>query len=243
MIQLTGLRKAFHRVPVLRGVSLAVEPRQVVALLGPSGSGKSTLLRCVNFLERADAGRIRLGDLDLDARHAGRYEVLAARRRTAMVFQHYNLVRNKTALENVMEGLVVVRRLDRGEARARAEAVLERVGLADRRDHYPSQLSGGQQQRVGIARAIAMEPEAVLLDEPTSALDPELVGEVLGVIQSLAAEGMTMVVVTHEMTFAREIASRVVFMDEGRVVEAGSPAAVFDAAREERTRRFLEHIL
>jgi L-cystine transport system ATP-binding protein len=242
MIRLTGIRKAFHGVPVLRGVSLEVRPGEVVVILGPSGSGKSTLLRCVNFLERADAGTIQVGDLHVDAARAGGREVLEVRRRTAMVFQHYHLFRNKTVLENVTEGLRVVRQLAPGEARLRAEAILSKVGLADRLAHFPSQLSGGQQQRAGIARAVAMEPEVILLDEPTSALDPELVGEVLQVVRALAQEGKTMVVVTHEMSFAREVATWVVFMDGGVVVEEGRPEEVIDGAREERTRRFLQRV-
>jgi L-cystine transport system ATP-binding protein len=242
MIRLDGIHKAFHAQPVLRGVSLRVEQGEAVVILGPSGSGKSTLLRCVNFLERADAGIIRIGDLEVDAALATRRDIAWLRRRTAMVFQHYHLFRNKTALENVMEGLLVVKRLPRAEARVRAEAVLGRVGLAARLGHYPSQLSGGQQQRVGIARALALEPEVILLDEPTSALDPELVGEVLEVIQGLVRDGLTLIVVTHEMGFAREVATRVVFMDDGQVVEEGTPAELFDRTREERTRRFLQRV-
>jgi L-cystine transport system ATP-binding protein len=242
VISLRDISKAFHGVPALRGVSLDVQEGETVAVLGPSGSGKSTLLRCVNFLERPDGGSIRVGDLTVEAARATRQEIALLRRRTAMVFQHYHLFRNKTVLENVMEGLLVVRRLPRHEARSRGEEVLARVGLAGRLGSYPSQLSGGQQQRVGIARALALQPEVILFDEPTSALDPELVGEVLDVMAALAGDGITMVVVTHEMRFAREAADRVVFLDEGRVVEEGSAEEVFEHARHERTRQFLQRV-
>jgi ABC-type polar amino acid transport system ATPase subunit len=240
MIRIEDLHKRFHRIEVLKGITLDVSRGDVVAILGPSGSGKSTLLRCINFLERPDRGTIRIGDLAVDARHARRSDAAALRRRTAMVFQHYHLFRNKTALENVMEGLLVVRRLPRAEAAARAEAVLERVGLATRLHHFPSQLSGGQQQRVGIARALAMEPEVILFDEPTSSLDPELVGEVLEVMKGLARDGLTMIVVTHEMGFARDVAGKVAFMDDGLVIEEGPPEQVFEHARHERTAQFLQ---
>jgi ABC-type polar amino acid transport system ATPase subunit len=242
MIRLEDVWKAFHRVPVLKGVSLQVQKGEVFVILGPSGSGKSTLLRCVNFLERPDGGTIRIGELSVDARHATKVQVAELRRRTAMVFQHYHLFRNKTALENVMEGLRVVKKLPAGEARARSEQVLRKVGLGARLGHFPSQLSGGEQQRVGIARALAMDPEVILFDEPTSALDPELVGEVLEVMKGLAREGMTMIVVTHEMGFAREVASRVVFMDDGMVVEEGSADDLFERSRHERTRQFLQRV-
>jgi L-cystine transport system ATP-binding protein len=242
VIRVTGIEKSFHHLKVLKGIDLAVAKGEVVVILGPSGSGKSTLLRCVNFLERPDRGTVQIGDLQVDARTAHRAEILALRRRTAMVFQQYALFRNKTALENVAEGLLVVKRLPPGEARARAEHHLEKVGLADRARHYPSQLSGGQQQRVGIARALAMDPEVILFDEPTSALDPELVGGVLEVMRSLACEGMTMIVVSHEMGFAREVASQAVFMDDGVIVEQGTPAELFEHTRHERTRRFLERV-
>jgi L-cystine transport system ATP-binding protein len=240
MIRVEGVHKRFHRVEVLKGITLEVARGEVVAILGPSGSGKSTLLRCINFLERPDRGVIRIGDLAVDAERAHRADVAALRRRTAMVFQHYHLFRNKTALENVMEGLLVVRRLPRAEAERRATAVLERVGLASRLRHFPSQLSGGQQQRVGIARALAMEPEVILFDEPTSSLDPELVGEVLDVMKGLARDGLTMIVVTHELGFARDVATRVAFMDDGQVVEEGPPEQLFDRSRHARTAQFLE---
>jgi L-cystine transport system ATP-binding protein len=239
MIRVEDVHKRFHRTEVLRGITLEVAKGEVVAILGPSGSGKSTLLRCINFLERPERGVIRIGELAVNAERARNADVGGVRRRTAMVFQHYHLFRNKTALENVMEGLLVVRRLPRAEAKARAEAVLARVGLASRLHHFPSQLSGGQQQRVGIARALAMEPDAILFDEPTSSLDPELVGEVLEVMKGLARDGLTMLVVTHEMGFARDVAGKVVFMDEGRIVEEGAPEQVFEHARHDRTAQFL----
>jgi L-cystine transport system ATP-binding protein len=242
MIQLNAIHKSFHHVPVLKGIDLRVGRGEVVVILGPSGSGKSTLLRCVNFLERADSGTIRIGDLTVDAARAQKAQIAQLRRATTMVFQNYNLFRNKTALDNVMEGLVTVRGLGREPARAKAEACLDQVGLASRLHFYPSQLSGGQQQRVGIARAMALDPEVILFDEPTSSLDPEVVGGVLEVMKTLARDGMTMIVVTHEMGFAREVASRVVFMDDGQVLETGSPEAVFEHARHERTIQFLRRV-
>jgi L-cystine transport system ATP-binding protein len=242
VIAVEDLHKSFHHVEVLRGIDLRVERGEVVVILGPSGSGKSTLLRCVNFLERPDRGIVRVGDVAIDARHVRRADVLAARRRTAMVFQQFHLFRNKTALDNVAEGLVVVKGLPAAEARRRALHHLEKVGLGDRTTHFPSQLSGGQQQRVGIARALAMEPEVILFDEPTSALDPELVGGVLDVMRGLARDGMTMIVVSHEVGFAREVATRAVFMDEGLVVEAGPPQELLERPRHERTLRFLRRV-
>ncbi|HWQ10019.1 MAG TPA: amino acid ABC transporter ATP-binding protein, partial [Holophaga sp.] len=219
MIQVSGLQKSFHHVPILRGIDLCVDKGEVVVILGPSGSGKSTLLRCINCLERADRGVIRIGDLSVDTARASRTQVAELRKRTTMVFQSYNLFRNKTALGNVMEGLVTVKGIPWEEARLRSQACLEKVGLSNRLAFYPSQLSGGQQQRVGIARAMAMDPEVILFDEPTSSLDPEIVGGVLEVMKTLARDGMTMIVVTHEMGFAREVSNKVVFMDEGRILE------------------------
>lgn len=242
MIALKNIHKSFHRTEVLKGIDLQVSRGGVVVVLGPSGSGKSTLLRCINFLERPNRGVIRLGDLQVDTEKASKTDILQLRRNTAMVFQHYHLFKNKTALENVMEGLLVVKKLPPEEARQKSAYFLEKVGLTNRADYFPSQLSGGQQQRVGIARALAMEPQVILFDEPTSALDPELVGEVLEVMKSLAREGMTMIVVTHEMSFAREVAGHVVFMDEGLIVEEGSPAQVFEETRTERARQFLQRV-
>ena len=242
MIKLTGIWKSFHHVPVLKGIDLEVNPGEVVVILGPSGSGKSTLLRCVNFLERADRGLIQLGDLTVDAARAKPAQISELRRRTTMVFQNYNLFRNKTALDNVMEGLVTVKGMPAARAREKASACLDKVGLTNRLQFYPSQLSGGQQQRVGIARAMAMDPQVILFDEPTSSLDPEVVGGVLEVMKGLARDGMTMVVVTHEMGFAREVANQVVFMDDGQILEAGSPEEVFEHAHHERTVQFLQRV-
>jgi L-cystine transport system ATP-binding protein len=242
MIKLDGIRKAFHHNQVLKGIDLEVKKGEVVVLLGPSGSGKSTLLRCINYLERADRGTIRVGDLEVDTAAVHQAQIAALRRKTTMVFQNYNLFRNKTAIENVMEGLVVVKGLPPREARERSALCLDKVGLSNRIHYFPSQLSGGQQQRVGIARAMAMDPEVILFDEPTSSLDPEVVGGVLDVMKGLARDGMTMIVVTHEMAFAQEVANHVAFMDEGVVVEAGSPRQVFDQTSQERTRLFLQRV-
>ncbi|GLX66249.1 amino acid ABC transporter ATP-binding protein [Paenibacillus glycanilyticus] len=240
MIKLSGIHKSFGRQEVLKGIDLTVNKGEVVAILGPSGSGKTTLLRCINYLEKPADGRIQIGDFTLDARHAGKKDVYALRQRSAMVFQQYNLFSHKTALENVIEGLIVVKKLGKEEARKRGVELLEKVGLGGKLDAYPSQLSGGQQQRVGIARALALEPEVILFDEPTSALDPELVGEVLAVIRRIAKEGITMIIVTHEMGFAQDVANHVVFMDGGVIVEEGPPAELFGNPKEERTKQFLK---
>ncbi|QAY67185.1 amino acid ABC transporter ATP-binding protein [Paenibacillus protaetiae] len=242
MIKLQGIRKSFGRHEVLSGIDLEVKKGEVVAILGPSGSGKTTLLRCINFLERPGAGTIAIGSSQVDCAHIGKKDIHELRLKTAMVFQNYNLFRHKTALENVMEGLVVVRKLPKEEARQLSVQMLEKVGLGAKLDAYPSQLSGGQQQRVGIARALALNPEVILFDEPTSALDPELVGEVLDVIRQIAREGITMIVVTHEMGFAREVANHVVFMDGGVIVEEGAPQDIFNTPKEERTKQFLKRI-
>ena len=242
MIKLSRITKHFGRQQVLRGIDLTARQGEVVAILGPSGSGKTTLLRCINYLERPSDGEVEIGGFKVDCKHPSKKEIQTLRRKSAMVFQHYNLFKHKTALENVMEGLVVVRKLPKDEARERSAKVLEKVGLGAKLDAYPSQLSGGQQQRVGIARALALEPEVILFDEPTSALDPELVGEVLEVIRRIAKESITMIVVTHEMGFAREVANHVIFMDEGRIVEEGDPKEIFARPKEERTRQFLKRI-
>ena len=234
-----GARKAAHELQVLRGVDLTVEKGDVVAILGPSGSGKTTLLRCLNFLETADAGQLILDGESFDLAHANRADIARLRKKTAFVFQNYNLFRNKTALQNVTEGLIVARRMPREQADAVGMKMLAKVGLADRADAYPRQLSGGQQQRVAIARALASDPEIIYFDEPTSALDPELTVEVLAVMRDLAADGMTMLVVTHEMGFARNVSNQVVFMEHGVVVEQGPAKEIFTAPREERTRAFL----
>ena len=243
MLKVSNVRKSFGKNEILKGVDLTVEKGDVVVILGPSGSGKTTLLRTIDFLETADDGQLEFDEIKTSLAHAHKKTILNVRRKTGFVYQNYNLFTNKTALENVMEGLVTARKVPKEEARVIAEKALEKVGLLERKDFYPSQLSGGQQQRVGIARAIAPNPDVVLFDEPTSALDPELVGEVLGVIKELAKEGTTMIVVTHEMSFAEEVASQVVFMDGGIVVEKGSSRDIFNNPKEERTRQFLQRVL
>lgn len=242
MLTAKGVRKTYGQLAVLRGVDLHVERGEVVAILGPSGSGKTTLLRCLNFLETAEAGTLTFDGETFDLPAVSRRDVARLRRKTAFVFQNYNLFSNKTALQNVTEGLIVARKMPRQEAERIGLKMLDKVGLGDRRDHYPIQLSGGQQQRVAIARALATDPEIIYFDEPTSALDPELIGEVLQVMRQLAEEGMTMVVVTHEMTFARNVASQVVFMAEGSVVEQAAAPMFFQNPREERTRAFLRTV-
>ena len=224
-----GARKVTSELQVLRGVDLTVEKGDVVAILGPSGSGKTTLLRCLNFLETADAGQLTFDGETFDLAQASRADIARLRKKTAFVFQNYNLFRNKTALQNVTEGLIIARKLPKEQADEIGMKMLAKVGLADRADYYPRQLSGGQQQRVAIARALAADPEIIYFDEPTSALDPELTGEVLKVIKSLAEMNMTMVIVTHEMNFAREISNRVIFMDQGVIAVEGTPDEVFDS--------------
>lgn len=243
MLKVKEVQKAFGDNQVLRGVDIEVAKGDIVVILGPSGSGKTTFLRCLNFLERADGGTMDFDGIHTELMSASRAEVSMVRKKTAFVFQNYNLFQNKTALQNVTEGLIVARKVPKAEALARAKAALDKVGLSDRYDYYPSQLSGGQQQRVGIARAIAVDPDVLLFDEPTSALDPELIGEVLAVMKKLAKEGATMIIVTHEMTFAQEVASKVIFMDGGVIVEQGSAKQIFTTPKEERTIRFLRRVL
>jgi polar amino acid transport system ATP-binding protein len=250
MVDARSVRKSFGSNEVLKGISLTVEQGQVLVLLGPSGSGKSTFLRCINHLETINGGRIYVGGELMGYRQAGDvlHEMKPAaianqRRHIGMVFQRFNLFPHLTALENVTEAPIGVNKEKPQDAKKRGLALLERVGLGDKFDHYPSQLSGGQQQRVAIARALAMEPKLMLFDEPTSALDPELVGEVLNVMRDLAKDGMTMIVVTHEMGFAREVADTVAFLDQGLVVEAGSPAEVLDNPQHERTKAFISSVL
>ncbi len=242
MITLQGIKKSFGDLNVLRGVDLNVETGEVVAILGPSGSGKTTFLRTINFLDPANEGSVEIDGLKVDYSHAGKKEVIALRRKTAMVFQNYNLFKNKTALENVMEGLVLVQKMDKAKAKEISIAALTKVGLGERLNYYPSQMSGGQQQRASIARALVLNPEVILFDEPTSALDPELVGEVLQVMKEVAETGITMIVVTHEISFAHDVASKVVFMDDGKIIEVGTPEQVIDNPKEERTRKFLGKI-
>jgi L-cystine transport system ATP-binding protein len=244
LLTVSGLRKSFGDHEVLRSIDLEVRPGQVLALIGPSGSGKTTVLRSLNGLETPDEGRITVGrDVTVDfARPVAKRELGLLRDCSAMVFQHYNLFPHMTVLQNVIEGPVQVQRRPRAEAVADAERLLARVGLAEKRDSYPFELSGGQQQRVGIVRALAMRPRVLLFDEPTSALDPELVGDVLAVIKELSDEGWTMVIVTHELGFAREVADEVVFMDQGVVVEHGAPGVVLGAPRQDRTRQFVRRL-
>ena len=240
MLEIRNLRKAFGDLQVLKGIDLDVNKGDVVAILGASGSGKTTMLRCLNFLEKADDGTMTFDDQRVELAHVTRAQVNAMRRRTGFVFQNYNLFANKTALQNVTEGLIVARKMPRKQAEEIACAALVKVGMADRADYYPNQLSGGQQQRVAIARAMAADPEIIYFDEPTSALDPELTGEVLAVMRSLAEEGRTMLVVTHEMGFARHVANRVVFMDGGVIVEQNTAEAFFNDPQQLRTREFLQ---
>ncbi|NIH77533.1 amino acid ABC transporter ATP-binding protein [Amycolatopsis viridis] len=250
VVQAQGIHKRFGRLEVLKGIDFEVQEREVACLIGPSGSGKSTLLRCINHLEKVNAGRLYVDGELVGYRQRGERlyelrdsEIAQQRRNIGMVFQRFNLFPHMTALENVMEAPVQVRRESKQAARERARELLDRVGLADKESSYPAQLSGGQQQRVAIARALAMQPRLMLFDEPTSALDPELVGDVLGVMRQLARDGMTMVVVTHEMQFAREVADKVLFMDDGVVVEQGAPEQVIGDPRHERTRAFLARVL
>lgn len=243
MLEVKGLHKAFGGNEVLKGLDFKVEKGEVVAVLGPSGSGKTTLLRCISFLERVDRGEILFGDLRHDMVHISKKKIREFRMQMGFVFQSFNLFRNMTALHNVMEGLTVARQVPRQEAERIAWEMLRKVGLEDRALYYPDQLSGGQQQRVAIARAIATNPQVILFDEPTSALDPELTGEVLEVMRKLAEEGTTMVVVTHEMAFARDVADRVVFMEDGGIVEEGPAEEFFRHPKEERTAQFLRRVL
>ena len=241
MINIKGLSKSFGELEVLKDINLEVDKGKVIVVIGPSGSGKTTMLRCLNLLETPSGGTIGISDKSIDfSQKISKREVTEFRKLTGMVFQGYNLFPHKTALQNVMEGPVIVKKENKEKAREKAEQLLAKVGLADKLDFYPFQLSGGQQQRVGIARALAMEPEVMLFDEPTSALDPELVGEVLKVMKDLAKEGMTMIVVTHEMKFAREAADEVLFMDGGFIVEKGTPEEFFSAPKEARTKKFLQ---
>ena len=242
MLKCEQISKSFGDLQVLKGVNLEVKKGEVVVILGPSGSGKTTFLRTLNFLEPGDSGSITINGSTLECRQAKNKSIREFRKKTAMVFQNYNLFKNKTVIQNVMEGLIVVQKMDNQEAYEKSKAMLERVGLGDRLDYYPIQMSGGQQQRAGIARALVLEPDVILFDEPTSALDPELVGEVLDTMKSIAETGITMIVVTHEIAFAHNVATKVVFMDGGVVVEEGTPQEVIDHPKNERTRQFLNKI-
>ena len=242
MLTIRNVNKQFDGTPVLNNVSLSVNKGDVIAIIGQSGGGKTTLLRCMNFLETADSGEMEFDGVCFDLRHISVRQIAHIRRKTAFVFQGYNLFRNKTALQNVMLGLTVARKMPKKQAEEIARAALEKVGLAEKAASYPNALSGGQQQRVAIARALATKPEIIYFDEPTSALDPELTGEVLSVMRRLAEEGMTMLVVTHELGFARNVSTKTMFMDKGTVVESGPSAELFANPKEERTRAFLNTI-
>lgn len=242
MVELKNIQKSFGSNHILKGVNMSIGKGEVVVILGPSGSGKTTLLRTINFLDAADEGSISVSGFEVDAKKHSKSQVIELRRKTAMVFQNYNLFANKTILENVMEGLVTVKKFKKSDAEAMSREILKKVGLEERCDFYPAQLSGGQQQRAGIARALILDPDVILFDEPTSALDPELVGEVLNTIKAVAQTGITMIVVTHEIAFAREVASRVVFMEGGVVVEEGKPEEILVAPKRPSTQRFLKRI-
>lgn len=242
MLEVKGVEKSFGGVPVLHGIDLSVETGDVIAIIGPSGSGKTTFLRCLNFLEKADEGEMTFDGEYFAMPKIAKKDIARIRKKTAFVFQSYNLFANKTALQNVTEGLIIGRKIPKAQANEIAMEALEKVGLSEKADYYPTQLSGGQQQRVAIARAVAARPEIIYFDEPTSALDPELTGEVLSVMRSLAGEGMTMIVVTHEMGFAKTVSNKVVFMENGRVVESGASKDFFEHPQEERTKAFLRTI-
>ena len=242
MLEIRNIQKSFGSLEVLKGIDLTVEKGDVVAIIGPSGSGKTTLLRCMNFLENAGNGTMVFDQDHFDMGRISKKEIARLRKKTAFVFQNYNLFRNRTALENVTEGLIVGRKVPKAQAVIKARQALEKVGMLDRENHYPHQLSGGQQQRVAIARAIATDPEIIYFDEPTSALDPELTGEVLAVMRQLADEGMTMLVVTHEMGFAKNVSNKVVFMEHGVIVETSGSRDFFEHPRQERTKEFLQTI-
>ena len=239
ILEAKGIKKSFGKAEILKGLDLSIDKGDVVAILGRSGSGKTTLLRCLDFLEKADEGKLIFDGVEYDLKTITKKQIRELRLKTGFVFQSYNLFSNMTALENVMEGLVTARKINKKEALETSLSMLEKVGMLEWKDHYPIQLSGGQQQRVAIARALATKPEVIYFDEPTSALDPELTGEVLTVMKRLAEDGMTMIVVTHEMGFARRVANRVVFMEEGRVLEEGDPETIFTSPKEKRTQEFI----
>ena len=243
MIDIKQIHKKFDDTHVLKGIDLNVKKGEVVVIIGPSGSGKSTFLRCINYLEKPESGVINIDDITIDAANPFKKDINNLRKSTAMVFQNYNLFKNKTALENITQSLIVSKGMSKEDAEDLGTEILKQVGLSDKMDNYPSTLSGGQQQRVGIARAMALNPKVILFDEPTSALDPELVGEVLNVIRNLAQKDMTMIIVTHEMGFAKEVANRVIFMDNGNIIEEGSPDEIFNNPKQERTKRFLKQII
>lgn len=240
MLTVKNLRISFDDNEVLKGINLSVNKGDVITFIGPSGTGKTTLLRCINYLEKPDDGEVMLAGVHLNYKSVQKKEILKLRRKTAMVFQQFNLFRHKTVVQNVMDAQIAVQKKSKKEAYEKSIIELKKVGLLDKKDMYPSQLSGGQQQRVSIARALALEPEVILFDEPTSALDPELVDEVLKVIENVAKSGMTILLVTHEMSFAQNISTKVVFMDKGKIVEEGPPSQIFENSKEDRTRQFLK---
>ncbi|HCT5903738.1 amino acid ABC transporter ATP-binding protein [Klebsiella quasipneumoniae] len=242
MLKIRHLHKSFNGNPVLKDISLEIEQGQVVAIIGPSGSGKSTLLRCINLLEKPESGTLEIAEQVIDARKFTRQQETALRAHTGMVFQHYNLFKNKTALENITEALIIGKKMPKAQANEIGMSLLKRVGLSEKADSYPAMLSGGQQQRVAIARALAVKPKVILFDEPTSALDPELVNEVLQVIRSIVDHQTTLILVTHEMSFARDVADRVIFMADGVIVEDSSAENMFTQPKHERTRKFLQSI-
>ncbi len=243
MLKLENIEKSFDKNEILKGISLEVKDGEIAALIGPSGTGKTTLLRCINFLARADSGKITIDDITVDAKTARKKEILEICRHSGMVFQSYNLFRNKTVLENVTEGLITVKKISKKEAEKIAKKELDKVGMLEHIDKYPGQISGGQQQRVSIARAMAMKPSILLMDEPTSALDPELSKEVLVTIKKVADQGVPVLIVTHEIDFAREVSHKVIFMENGVVVEEGTPREIFVEPKQERTKQFIARIL
>ena len=243
MIKVSNLKKQFNGIDVLKDISIDVKPGEVVVILGPSGSGKSTFLRCLNYLEKPDGGTIEIGDAKIVAPKVSKKDIHNLRKQSAMVFQHYNLFNNKTVLQNVTEALIVVKKLNKDEANKIALDALKKVGMLDKKDAYPRTLSGGQMQRVSIARAMAINPNVILFDEPTSALDPELVSEVLSVIKDLAKENRTMIIVTHEMSFAKDVGDRIIFMANGLVVEEGTPDEIFNNPKHDRTKQFLNRFI
>ena len=242
MLEIKNLQKTFDQNLVLKGIDLTVEKGDVIAIVGPSGSGKTTLLRCINFLEKADKGRMKFDNQDFDLSTINKKDILKLRQKTGFVFQNFNLFRNKNVLKNVTEGLITVRKIKKEEAEQTAIEVLKKVGMEDKLESYPYQISGGQQQRVAIARALACNPEIIYFDEPTSALDPELIGEVLNVIKQLADEGMTMLIVTHELNFAKNVSNKIIFMEYGKIIESNTTKEFFENPKEERTKEFLKTI-